>query len=95
MNGFTVAASGGVLKNEATGTVPTLPKDPTASDLPWQRLEEFVRKIKDTYPDEHTIILTANPDIAYELLVKTMDTVRQDGKGRLMFPDVTLGAGVL
>src|SRR5262249_48659547 len=95
MNGFTVGASGGIIKNEATGTVPTVPRDPTATELPWRKLEDFVRKIKDTYPDEHNIILQANPHVTWDLMVKTMDTVRQDTGGKLMFPDVTLSAGVL
>ncbi|HJZ86958.1 MAG TPA: biopolymer transporter ExbD [Polyangia bacterium] len=95
LNGFTIAASGGVLKNEATGTVPTVPKDPATADLPWQKLADFVRKIKDQYPDEHNIILTGNPEVPYEMMVKTMDTVRQDPEGKLMFPDVTLSAGIL
>jgi len=94
-NGFTIAASGGVLKNEATGALPTVPKDSGAAELPWKKLSDFVKKIKDQYPDEHNIILTANPEISYELVVKTMDTVRQDDGGKLMFPDVTLSAGIL
>src|SRR2546429_126022 len=73
--GFTIAASGGVLKNEVTGTLPTVPKDTGTAELPYKKLADFVRKIKDQYPDEHNIILTANPEVSYDLVVRTMDTV--------------------
>ena len=92
-NGFTVAASGAVLQSP-TGTLPTIPKEATAKEMPWDKLTQKAREIKDAYPDEHTVTLGANPDIAYELLVKTMDALRTDAKGKLLFPDVSLSAGV-
>ena len=92
-NGFTIAASGAVLPNP-NGTLPTLQKDPAAKDLPWEALTAKAREIKDAYADEHTVTIGANPDISYEVLVKTMDAVRQDAKGKLLFPDVSLSAGV-
>jgi biopolymer transport protein ExbD len=94
MNGFTVVGSGGVLKNDA-GTVPTVPKDTNGSELPWKKLQTFIHKIKEQFPDEHNIILTANPEVPYDLVIQTMDWVRMDGSGKIMFPDVTLSAGVL
>ena len=92
-NGFTIAASGAVLQS-AAGTLPTIPKDPAAKELPWDKLTEKAREIKDAYADEHTVTLGANPDIPYELLVKTMDALRVDAKNKLLFPDVSLSAGV-
>jgi biopolymer transport protein ExbD len=94
LNGFTIAASGAVLYNEQTQSLPTIPKAATASELPWSALEDYVEKIKARYPDEHTITIQANPDVPYETVVKTMDTCRQDSKGKVMFPDVSLSAGV-
>src|SRR5215831_11097335 len=42
-----------------------------------------------------TALSNVNPEVPYDLVVKTMDTVRQDDGGKLMFPDVTLSAGIL
>jgi biopolymer transport protein ExbD len=44
--------------------------------------------------EEKKVILTANPGICYNVLVRTMDAVRKDAEGRELFPDVVLGAGV-
>jgi biopolymer transport protein TolR len=92
-NGFTIAASGAVLQS-TTGTLPTIPRDPAAKELPWDKLTQKAREIKDAYPNESTVTIGANPDIPYELLVKTMDAVRQDAGNKLLFPDVSLSAGV-
>src|SRR5262249_10861864 len=92
-NGFTIAASGAVLYSPAN-TSPTIPKEPTDTTLPWDKLTAKAREIKDAYSDEHTVTIGANPDVSYEILVKTMDAVRQDAKGKLLFPDVSLSAGV-
>ena len=92
-NGFSVAASGAVLPGP-DGNLPTIRKDPAAKEMPWDQLTKKAREIKDAYPDEHTVTLGANPDIPYELLVKTMDALRVDSKNKLLFPDVSLSAGV-
>ena len=38
-------------------------------------------------------IVTATPQVSYELLVQTMDAMRM-AEGKLLFPGVLLGAGV-
>src|SRR5215471_6946446 len=92
-NGFTVAASGAVLPGP-DGNLPTIRKEPADKELPWEKLTIKAREIKDAYADEHTVTVGANPDISYEILVKTMDALRADAKGKLLFPDVSLSAGV-
>jgi biopolymer transport protein TolR len=50
--------------------------------------------VPDHFRQERKVILTANPDICYNVLVRTMDAVRRDPEGRELFPDVILSAGV-
>jgi biopolymer transport protein ExbD len=46
------------------------------------------------FKTETKVILTANPGICYNVLVRTMDAVRKDTENRELFPDVILSAGV-
>lgn len=99
--GFTVATSGAVLYRgfhiTAEGVVQTtseLPTVPLVSGQPdTEGLSRALAEIKDRFPDEERVILTASPLIPYELVVKTMDAMREY-KGRVLFPGVLLGAGV-
>lgn len=40
-------------------------------------LSELLKKVKTRYPEKQNISILLEPDIEYELLVKTMDTVRE------------------
>lgn len=60
-----------------------------------KKLAEF--KYDPQHPEnqkEMKVILTANPGICYNVLVRTMDAVRRDAENRELFPDVILSAGV-
>jgi biopolymer transport protein TolR len=92
-NGFTVAASGAVLPGP-DGNLPTIRKEVADKELPWDKLTAKANEIKDAYPTESTVTLGANPEVSYEIVVKTMDALRQNAKGKLLFPDVSLSAGV-
>jgi biopolymer transport protein ExbD len=48
----------------------------------------------EDFKKETKVILTANPGICYNVLVRTMDSVRKDTENRELFPDVILSAGV-
>jgi biopolymer transport protein TolR len=90
--GFTVAASGAVLyENDVPGKVPTIPNK--GSDFDYLGLAQKMKVIKDNFQDETKVIINANPDIRYEILVNAMDAIRQEGP-RILFPDVLLSAGV-
>ena len=59
-----------------------------------------IRLIKDEYPDEENVILVPDGHIKYEVLVKTMDSSRDDpakpgadGNSRLLFPFVVIAGG--
>jgi biopolymer transport protein TolR len=96
--GFYVAGAGGVLGPQS-GTVnpaevpPSLPKRPDGSyDYP--SLTAQLVSIKKEFPTETKVIIGAEADIPYEVLVSTMDAVREvpGPERKVLFPDVTLGA---
>lgn len=99
--GFYVAATGGVLGQQAEGQPqaapgqgePTIPKKGDGS-YDFASLNGQMVKIKQEFPNETKVIIAAQNEIPYETLVATMDACRETmGKERrLLFPDVTLGA---
>lgn len=96
-SGVTVAGSGGKLAPgcdvTSLGAVITVPK--RGKDYDWPGLTRCVTRVKaePRFADETQVIITANPMIEYEHIVKAMDAVR--GKGaQALFPDVLLSAGV-
>lgn len=104
--GFTIACSGGVMfegcklapNGEFTdcapgNKVPTLPSKNGQYD--YAGLTKKMREIKSNSAasNETKVIVNANPEIVYEILVNTMDAIRNDGP-KLLFPDVLLAAGV-
>src|SRR5262245_29888242 len=89
--GITIAASGTVLyQDNIAGKVPTIPKIPNdkgALEHNYTALTKMMREIKDKFGDETKVIINANNDITYEVVVATMDAVRSDG-AKTLFPDV-------
>lgn len=75
--GFIIAGSGGVLyQNNEPGKLPTIPKT-QRGEYDYAALVGMVGKLKDSFPDESNVILVANPDIPYEVVVLVMDTLRE------------------
>lgn len=96
--GFFVAGSGGVLggadkageKPDPKSAPPTIPMLPDGKyDYP--ALTRKMVDIKNAFPDESKVILMADQAVAYDVLVQTMDAIREDGP-RKLFWDVVLGA---
>jgi biopolymer transport protein TolR len=83
-------------------TIPLLASDPACQDavarnLPppvscydYRRLTTEIAKVKNQFPQETKVIIYAQPDVPYEVLVQVMDATRQDAEGRAMFFDVIL-----
>ncbi len=88
--------------SEAKPTIPLLTGDPACQDAlakgvpppvscyDYSRLTMEMVKIKNQFPKESKIIIYAQPDVPYEILVKVMDATRQDSTGRALFFDVIL-----
>ena len=95
--GFYVAATGGVLGQSQSSNPaeapPSIPKKPDGT-YDYTALTQSMVNVKKEFPSESKVIVGAEGDISYEVLVSTMDAVRETpGKERqLLFTDVTLGA---
>jgi biopolymer transport protein TolR len=97
--GFYVAATGGVLGQQPQGqpnpaeAPPSIPKKADGT-YDYSALTESMVNVKKEFPSESKVIVGAEGDIPYEVLVQTMDAIRETpGKDRkLLFTDVTLGA---
>jgi biopolymer transport protein ExbD len=59
-----------------------------------QKLHETLVTWKEKLGLGESIILIAQDDTEYDLVIKTMDSIRMDGK-KWLFPDVALGAATL
>lgn len=87
-------------------TIPLLTADPicreaASANVPppvkcydYDRLSREMVKIKDQFPQETKIIIYAQPDVPYEVLVKVMDATRDQG-GRALFYDVVLSPEIV
>jgi biopolymer transport protein ExbD len=87
-SGFTVAASGGVL--------PIIPKMPNGQ-YDYKALTAKLKEIKSN-PDNATETkanFNADANIPYDIVVATLDAMRQDDGGKILFPDVAFAAGIL
>jgi len=83
-DGFIIAGRGGQL--------PPMPRKPDG-EYDYDTLLAKAVEIKDAYPTENQVIISAERDIKYEVLVKAMDTLRNKGD-RLLFYNVQLSAGL-
>lgn len=96
--GFYVAGAGGVLGPQS-GSVnpaevpPTLPRKADGT-YDYAALTTQLVGVKKEFPTETKVIIGAESDIPYEVLVSTMDAVRESPPPdrKVLFPDVTLGA---
>lgn len=78
--GFYIAGAGGVLGSEANAS--DLSRPPTVALRPdgkydYPELSRQLRLIKDKFPDETQVILSADGDVVYDVLVQTMDACRE------------------
>jgi len=87
-SGFTVAASGGVL--------PMIPKLPSGQ-YDYVSLTAKLLEIKSApdNADETKANFNADGTIAYDVVVATLDAMRQAADGKVLFPDVAFAAGIL
>jgi len=86
--GFTVAASGGVL--------PLIPKL-GSGQYDYKSLTAKLLEIKGA-PDnasETKANFNADANISYDVVVATLDAMRQTDEGKTLFPDVAFAAGIL
>ena len=86
-NGFIIAGSGAVIPQ-----IPKLPNGQYDFDGLTNKLVEIKR---DIAPGETKATFNADSYIPYELVVKTLDSMREDKAGKALFPDIVFAAGIL
>lgn len=86
--GFFIAATGAVLPGVGSDpNAPTIGKK--GGDFDYTALTAKMKEIKNAFPTETKLIISADPDVEYSTLVHTMDATRGVA-GAPLFPDVTL-----
>lgn len=102
-SGFNLAASGATLDGSSDtpprAGEPLFPKIAVEGQADKQyNFEALNRKlieIKKNFPREQSVIITADEDVIYDDIVKTMDASRESGDGRELFPAVAFSAGIV
>jgi biopolymer transport protein TolR len=86
--GFTIAASGGVL--------PMIPKMANGQ-YDYKQLTKKLLEIKAATEnlEETKVNFNADANTSYDIVVATLDAMRQDDNGKVLFPDVAFSAGIL
>ncbi len=98
--GFYISSSMEVMKGTEKGA-PTIPlKEDGSYDFKQlsRKLYEIKKKAEGEFSDTNNIVIQANPDISYQLLIDTMDASREiiiKHRKVTLFPDVSLAAGVI
>ncbi|NTX35408.1 biopolymer transporter ExbD [Myxococcus sp. CA033] len=86
--GHFVSSENAILGEGGAPTVPT-----TADGVyDYAALNAWMVKIKTEFPKETKVIVGADADVPYDVLIQTMDALREEQgpQRRLLFPDVTL-----
>ncbi len=102
-DGFNIAATGATLDGNSEGRPgqPLLPKvnvtenGKTESTYNFAGLQKRLIDIKKTFPTEESMIISADGDVPYDVVVQTMDAARKSSDGKLLFPGVAFAAGVV
>lgn len=98
-SGFFIAATGGVLPGQVEGA-PQGPSGGAPPTIPlkgdgtydYDALTAKMSEVKASFPQESKVILAAEAETQYEVLVATMDATRETKDRKLLFPDVTLAS---
>jgi biopolymer transport protein ExbD len=96
--GFFISSSFDVLRGDVEGE-PSIPLVNGEYDFQAlsMKLMEVKRKAENRFPDANQIIIIAEQDIDYQTLISTMDAtrlIRINGINEVLFPDVSLSAGI-
>ncbi len=94
-DGFSLKARGGNVAPGCDDTGAGLAVPKRGPDYDYGALKACAAKIKQTVstravPDRD-IIISASPDVPYDVVIATLDAVRRADDGRDLFPDVTFG----
>jgi biopolymer transport protein ExbD len=97
--GYSLAASGATLDGDFD--TPPRPGEPLLPKVnvggretyDFEGLSRQLIEIKHKFPREQRVNITADEDVIYEDVIKTMDASRETADGRELFPAVAFSAG--
>jgi len=99
-HGFFISSSLAILKGKDDNS-PSIPMLENG-DYDFQELSntlfELKKKAMGNFADTEKIVIQAEPEIRYQILVSTMDAsrnIRVDDRDYVLFPDVSLAAGII
>ena len=90
--GFAIKASGGSVAPGCVGVGPGITVPKKGALLDYDTLTSCAAKLKNSseaFREETTVSIAPNPDIDYQTIVSTMDSLRNSPKGDPLFTDVT------
>lgn len=93
-DGFSLKARGGNVAPGCSDTGPGIAIPKKDNDYDYAALKGCAAKLKGAAPEfkeEMGVTVSANPPIPYQVVISTMDAVRNNEQGEAMFPDVTFG----
>jgi biopolymer transport protein ExbD len=64
-------------------------------DHDYTRLQQRLIEIKKSFPTEESMIVSADGNTVYEVIVRIMDASRRSSDGKILFPAVAFAAGVV
>lgn len=93
-DGFSLKARGGNVSPGCQDTGPGIAIPKKENDFDYVALKACAQKLKGAsadFKDEVGVTILANPPIPYQVVISTMDAVRNNEAGEPMFPEVTFG----
>ena len=99
--GYNIAAEGATLDGSSAGRPgeALFPKvdgpGPDNKVYDTEALNKRLIQVKKTFPLEQSVIITADEDVTYDDIVKTMDAARESPDGEELFPAVAFSAGIV
>jgi biopolymer transport protein ExbD len=92
--GFSLKARGGNVAPGCNDAGPGITIGKRESNYDYLGLKQCAAKLKAASPDfkdEVGVTITASPQVPFQVIISTMDAVRNDEAGESMFPDVSFG----
>ena len=93
-DGFSLKARGGNVAPGCADTGPGIAIPKKDADYDYDALKACAAKLKGAAPefrDEMGVTISANPPIPYQVVIGTMDAVRNNLEGEPLFPEVSFG----
>lgn len=93
-DGFSLKARGGNVAPGCSDTGPGVAIPRRDNDFDYTALKACVTKLKGAsadFKDEMGVTISANPPIPYQVVISTMDAVRNNEAGDPLFPEVSFG----